>query len=233
MRLASSWLFPWVVVLAFLIGASLLTGCGNAHERDTDAAILAPPDAPLFTDAAGCSGTGPSGCGVCGGDAFFPPTCVGSSWMCPIGTTPLELCPPSCWGPPPGPDCRCDLSGARPEWLCEPEAEPPCPAVRRLGVACEREGQLCGDSCCDTAAICAGGVWTEGPIADCAACNSFECGAGTCRADQTCASFGCPGDETCLPNPPSCERCDCLLLPPDVSCEERDGHLFLYGGDCA
>ncbi len=240
MRFASSPLFPWLVIAAFFVAASLVVGCscGDSHVRDLDAATPETGgdgfDAPIPMGDGGCSGTGPSMCVVCGGDAFYPPTCVGSAWMCPIGMTPIELCPPTCWGPPPGPDCRCDFSGPTPEWECEPAPGPaPCPAERRVGDACSLEGQVCGDSCCDTAAICRSGAWVEGPVANCAVCSSYACGPGSCRADQACASFGCPGDETCLPIPDDCTGCGCFSTTPDVMCVERDGHLFLYGGDCA
>jgi hypothetical protein len=112
-------------------------------------------------------------------------------------------------------------TGRRWSWL-ECEACPPvrgtCSAVRPTGAACAIEGQLCGATYCDTATICDGGVWTPGPIADCAACFSYACGPGTCRGDEACASLGCPGDELCSPIPDGCSGCPCLELPASATC---------------
>lgn len=271
-----------------LVHASLVLGvagcsCAASHERDVDAGPQ--PDARTGADAgpSSCSGTAPfHDCTYCGGDVFFDPTCSGGVWTCPSGTERADRCPPTCWGPPPGPDCRCNTSASPPRWECTatscgPTTEPgsacsvegercgeccatswgpfscfggtwqlepcpldcpvpdptPCPASPRLGGMCPVEGQLCGDACCDTAVLCERGVWTPGPVADCLTCSSYACGPGSCRSDQACAMLGCPGDEQCLPMPFDCRSCDCLELPPFATCEERDGHVYVVGGDCA
>jgi hypothetical protein len=278
----------WSLISLPLFALSLAVSgcsCGVSHERDVDAGPGS--DVGLRSDApTTCSGSpGFFACVYCGGDVGVMPICEGGEWVCPEGTMPPDLCPPTCWGPPPRGDCTCDFTGARPMWDCpalacgpdvagqpcnvegelcgaccpspsDPapfgpfactggrwswfECEPcppverqPCPAVRPIGAMCANEGQLCGDACCDTATICDGGVWTPGPIADCAACFSYACGPGTCRGDEACASLGCPGDEQCLPIPDGCTGCGCLELPAGATCEERDGHLFVSGGDCA
>ncbi len=156
-----------------------------------------------------CTAEGAS-CGACCPTAsepsFGPFDCVDGSWQ-------LEPCPLLCPSPDPT----------------------PCPARPIVGAACPEEGQACGDPCCEVSVVCEGGAWAPGPLADCAICSSYACGAagGACRADQACASFGCPGDETCIGLPLGCRSCECATVPPGARCEERDGHVFLWGGDCA
>jgi hypothetical protein len=192
-----------------------------------------------------------------------PPTCLGPPrqpdctcdfdgprpmWICPVaecgpGVEGLscgrdgEICG-ECCPLPSGPSSSGPLVCERGRWSgldCGPCPLEPrsCPVVRPIGGRCVVEGQLCGDPCCDTATICRRGAWAPGPIADYDACTSYACGPGTCRSDEACASLGCPGDEQCLPIPSGCSGCECVELPLDARCVERDGHLFITGGDCA
>lgn len=211
------------------------------------------PDAPgnaCSVEGASCSNSG----GVCGGGMFC--TCNAGRWNCGVaepdpvcwcGREPSEGDPCSMEGatcgaccPTPGspdwPLMFCSggrwTSGACPAIECPPIEPVPCPADTRsvLGQSCPMEGQACGDSCCDTAIDCRGGVWTPGPVADCFACLSFACGpTGSCPADQACQQSCGPDDGTaytCTPLPDDCRDCSCVSVPPEYACRVEDGHVF-------
>lgn len=99
-----------------------------------------------------------------------------------------------------------------------------------IGHACSAPGASCGEVCCGSI-VCRAGVWQRGPEVGCA-CEPesfFACGGGTCTVDRACTGYCGPDDgleHRCDPLPPGCTSCDCVAIPPHMTCEERDGHLF-------
>lgn len=102
----------------------------------------------------------------CGSDAGLLPICSGGEWQCPPGSIDASTCPPTCWGPPPGPDCACDTTAVPPTYVCGRE----CPAgiepwnPDAPGNACAPEGRECssGGSVCGAGMFCqcSGGRWS-------------------------------------------------------------------------
>ncbi len=214
-----------------------LVGCDASHQRGDDAGAS---DAATLVDGATgdgavCTGSSSLLCVFgCGGDAGVGAVCTGGRWQCPPGTVDIASCPPTCFGPPPGPSCRCIGTS----WECAPPTDAWCPVdlMAGLGTSCSLDEQLCGDPCCDATLVCRGGTWVEGPLADCLLCDStqfFDCGGGACGHGQECQLTCGPTDGPiyrCVVIPSDCTNCDCAVVAPGESCTVRGGHVFVGEG---
>lgn len=87
------------LAVSLTLGVSLALGCADSHGLEVDAAVPAPDapdvDAPRLdapSPPVGCgSGTGPA-CHDARLNCCIRSTCVGTAWMCPLGTTPEGMC---------------------------------------------------------------------------------------------------------------------------------------------
>jgi hypothetical protein len=206
------------------------------------------PHSVCSPEGATCTSGGSDQCG-----SFMSCTCNGGHWNCLVA----EADPVCWCGRQPSPGDRCNTEGmtcgeccptaggtgwpamncVSGHWqpgvctdlICPPIEIAECPADTHsvLGQACSPEGAQCGDACCDTAIVCEGGTWQNGPVADCFACTSYACGDGLCPSGQTCTSRCGPTDGiefVCLPRDASCNDCSCIPLDSSQRCEMIDGH---------
>ncbi len=206
------------------------------------------PHSACSPDGAMCSSGGTDVCG-----SAMSCRCESGHWNCAVAEPdPVCWC-----GRQPSAGDRCNMEGAScgeccptpggtgwPAMQCVsghwtaatcPAIE--CAAVARecpadtailLGTACPTtEGARCGDPCCSDSVTCFDGVWVRGPEADCALCSEYVCGAGHCRADQTCTSRCGPADGIeyfCAPQVSGCNACSCMPPSSISRCEMIDGH---------
>jgi hypothetical protein len=225
MRLLSSAPFASFVLLAGLA----LSGCscGGSHERGEDTGVRS--DAGPET----CSGPMPAFCALsCGSDAGMLPICEGGAWRCPPGTVDPSTCPPTCWGPPPGPDCVCDTSGPTPAYVCGSECPPGIMPwnPEDPANACSPEGRSCfsgSASACGAAMSCQcmGGRWTcavAEPDPACW-CGREPTAGGPCTEEGMSCGACCPTPESPAFGPFTCVGgewvlgdCPAIECPPVV-----------------
>lgn len=229
--------------IALGIASVVVAGCGLAQEPASDAG---PIEGDAYVPPA-CTGDQmpPFYCAFVGsdhvcGDAEVAPTCNGSAWQCPTGTSPDSQCWCSGFVPQPT-GCVCMPSG----WSCPDPIDagaPVCPADPRAaaGTPCDFEGQSCGsctDPChglCDSIE-CINHQWSP-LVVDCPPL--FSCGGLRCQPHiQYCDHVvsdvaGEPDTFRCLAFPDNCPAsCSCFAANPGQSCvDDGAGDIVLTLG---